>query len=379
MSTRTVTDAKAGQQEKAESGVVATIERYRPDLSIVLPSHVRADTWMRVAISATRKSAELKIACETSPATLMAALYEAARLGLEPGTDQYYLTPRRNKQGNWEVLGIVGYQGEIELIYRSGAVSTVICYDVREGDEFVWRPGVMDRPVHHPRAGDGLAWFSDVRGEVLGAYAYAVMRDGAISNVIIADKTRIDRARKASATAGSSYSPWVTDYRAMVLKTAAHDLTKWTPTSAEYREALRGDARAGTTPPDGVGTQGQRNSTLDQFLSPPGVVDGEIVDHGVGEDTAPADSAQARPDPADPASHPVGRTQMRRLFALLKDRGIESDEARHRFAAHALERDDLESFKQLSASDASRLITQLEALQRNSPAGPEHAPPPEEN
>ena len=88
---------------------------------------------------------------------------------------------------------------------------------------------------------------------------------------------------------------------------------------------------------------------------------------------------EGKPDPADPASHPVGQTQMRRLFALLKDRGIEGDEARHRFAAHALERDDLESFKQLSASDASRLITQLEALQRNSPAGPEHAPPPEEN
>ena len=359
MSTRTVTDAKAGQQEKAESGVVATIERYRPDLSIVLPSHIRADTWMRVAISATRKSAELKTACETSPATLMAALYEAARLGLEPGTDQYYLTPRRNKQGTWEVLGIVGYQGEIELIYRSGAVSTVICYDVREGDEFVWRPGVMDRPVHHPRAGDGLAWFSDVRGEVLGAYAYAVMRDGAISNVIIADKARIDRARKASATAGSSYSPWVTDYRAMVLKTAAHDLTKWTPTSAEYREALRDDTRAGLPAPDGAGTQGKRTANLDQFLPPPGVVDGEIVDEPQDE---PAPEDTTRPDPADPASHPVGQTQMRRLFALLKDRGIESDEARHRFAAHALERDDLESFKQLSASDASRLITQLEAL-----------------
>lgn len=39
--------------------------------------------------------------------------------------------------------------------------------------------------------------------------------------------------------------PWVTDYRAMVWKTAAHRLEAWVPTSAEYRrEQLRAAAAA---------------------------------------------------------------------------------------------------------------------------------------
>ena len=96
--------------------------------------------------------------------------------------------------------------------------------------------------------------------------------------------------------------------------------------------------------------------------------------------TKPTDeSAAAQSDPADAASHLMGEMQKRRLFALLGEREIKSRDGRLRFANHALERDDLTSFGQLTANDASRLINQLEGLQRNSPAGPEQAPPPEEN
>ncbi|MBA2696631.1 MAG: hypothetical protein H0U62_12520, partial [Actinobacteria bacterium] len=82
----------------------------------------------------------------------------------------------------------------------------------------------------------------------------------------------------------------------------------------------------------------------------------------------------AQADPADAASHLMGEMQKRRLFALLGEREIKSRDGRLRFANHALERDDLTSFAQLTANDASRLINQLEELQRNSPAGPEQAP-----
>jgi recombination protein RecT len=375
--TQTVADAKAEQHQQQASGPGAVIEKYRPDLSIVLPSHIRADTWMRVAMGATRKSPQLRTACDASPETMMAALYEAARLGLEPGTDEYYLTPRRNKKGGWEVLGIVGYRGEVELMYRGGAVSSVIVCDVREGDIFQWRPGEMDRPTHHPRVGVGLEWFTADRGETVGAYAYAIMKDGTVSNVVIADQRRIKRAMDASATAGTAYSPWASDYGAMVLKTAAHDLEKWVPTSAEYRQALREDARAGTS----LITPSKTAERLDQFLPPPGIVDGEIVDPE-SEQTAAAptgEPAAAQADPADAASHLMGEMQKRRLFALLAEREIKSRDGRLRFANHALERDDLTSFGQLTANDASRLINQLEGLQRNSPAGPEQAPPPKEN
>jgi recombination protein RecT len=361
----TVAAAKAAQKQQQTAGPLAMIEQYRPDLSIVLPSHVRPDTWIRVAMGAARKSTQLWQACNDSPSTMMAALYEAARLGLEPGTDEYYLTPRRNKEGRWEVLGIVGYRGEVELMYRGGAVSSVIVCDVREGDTFRWRPGDMDRPMHAPRAGDGVEWFDDeTRGQVIGAYAYALMKDGGVSNVVIAGQQRIKRAMAASATAGTSYSPWKTDYRAMVLKTAAHDLEPWVPTSAEFREALREDARATTSVARPVG---KSTAQLDVFLPPPGIVDGEIVDPaaagevppvdaGVGHEVSPAEPPSD--DPADASSHQVSQTQMRRIFALLKKRGIGED-GRLAAASMALDRD-VVSFKDLTANDASKLITRLE-------------------
>jgi recombination protein RecT len=104
----------------------------------------------------------------------MGALMDAARLGLEPGTEQYYLTPRKVK-GRLEIQGIRGYQGEIELIYRAGAVSSVIVEVVYSNDKFRVRPGRDERPIHE------IDWDADDRGELRLVYAYAVMKDGATS------------------------------------------------------------------------------------------------------------------------------------------------------------------------------------------------------
>jgi phage recombination protein Bet len=62
---------------------------------------------------------------------------------------------------------------------------------------------------------------------------------------------------------------------------------------------------------------------------------------------------------ADTQAPPKG--QMNRLFALLGEGGITSDEHRYRLASHHLDRD-ITSFKDLTASDVSRLITDLEKL-----------------
>jgi hypothetical protein len=100
------------------------------DFAQVLPSHVKPDTWLRLAQGALKKGRkqgeryELEIAASNNP-VFLAAVKDAARLGLEPGTEQYYLTPRKVK-GQLEILGIVGYQGYIELMYRAGAISSVV-------------------------------------------------------------------------------------------------------------------------------------------------------------------------------------------------------------------------------------------------------------
>lgn len=196
-------------------------------LNAMLPADQQGQVngFIASALAAISKDPNLATAVSQTPHTLMTALNSAAQQGLQPGTEEYYLTPRKNK-GKWEVLGITGYQGLVTRMYRSGAVESVVVEAVHEGEEFEWNPGTMDRPSHtNPN------WFAK-KGEVIGAYAYAVMKDGGVSKVVIVDADRIATAKDASAGSHSEYSPWNKHFKAMVLKTAAHDLAKWVPTSA---------------------------------------------------------------------------------------------------------------------------------------------------
>lgn len=237
-----VRDAVAVRDEQQSKSSTALVPSYRDEFELVLPSHINPDSFVQMAVAALRKSPDLKEAADTDPASLIYALRDAARLGLQPGTEQYWLTPRRVK-GQPTVLGIVGYEGEVELMYRAGAVQAVIVEAVHDGDTFSYVPGRDDRPVHE------IDWFGD-RGKPKGAYAYAIMRGGAVSKVCVAGKARIDRAKAASPTADKSFSPWKSDEAAMMMKTAAHDLAKWVPTSAEYlREQLRAVADVKAEPP----------------------------------------------------------------------------------------------------------------------------------
>lgn len=253
----------------ATQGPSEMVRSYRADFAQVLPSHVKPDTWVRLAVGALNRDEKLREAATSDPGSLMVALLDAARMGLEPGTEQYYLTVRRIK-GNPTVLGIAGYQGEIELMYRAGAVSSVIVEPVYVDDGFTYRPGRDDRPQHD------IDWDADDRGAIRLAYAYAVMKDGAISKVVVVNKARIERAKKASSTAGSSYSPWTSDEVAMWMKTAAHDLKKWVPTSAEYiREQLRAVRDVEAEGPKVVAPQ-----PIPQTPVTDDVIDGEVIDLG---------------------------------------------------------------------------------------------------
>lgn len=237
--TTTVTQAVA-QRDNTPRGMVAA---YRADFASVLPSHVRPETWVRLAQGALKKGrvvaggmTELEVAARNNPGVFMAALLDAARLGLEPGTEQYYLTPRKVR-GQLEILGIVGYQGIVELIYRAGAVSSVVAECVYAGDHFAFRPGRDDVPDHD------IDWDADDRGELRLAYAYARMKDGTTSKVVVLNRAAIERIKKSSQGASSEYSPWVQHEPAMWLKSAVRQLAKWVPTSAEFRrEELRSAA-----------------------------------------------------------------------------------------------------------------------------------------
>lgn len=145
--TETVSSAVAPRENGEPKTPAAMVKRHSDSFTAVLPSHVKAATWVRLAQGALKKGkkvrhpqtkqpcTELELAAQNNPGVFLASLLESARLGLEPGTEQYYLTPRKVK-GQLEILGIVGYQGYIELMYRAGAISSVVAECVYENDQF---------------------------------------------------------------------------------------------------------------------------------------------------------------------------------------------------------------------------------------------------
>jgi RecT family len=78
---------------------------------------------------------------------------------------------------------------------------------------------------------------------------------------------------------------------------------------------------------------------------------------------------------ADAGTQKPNTGQMNRLFALLGEAGVKTDDARHRLAAHVLERDDVATFKDLTANDVSQLITRLEKLKSEGRLGGQPADP----
>lgn len=273
MSTETVTNAVA----KQDNGPGALIKRYSGDFATVLPSHVRADTFVRLSQGLLRRNDQLRKVAEGNPGSFMSALLDCARLGLEPG-ETYHLVPFGN-----EIVGIADYKGEIELIYRAGAVSSVKAEIVYEHDEFDYNPS-MDTPHHK------FDPFADDRGGMRGVYAYAVMKDGATSRVVTLGKAEIERIRSVSKTADRKDSPWQQWPDRMWLKTAVHQLQKWVPTSAEYITAQlaavqKAHQQAATKLPDPAGLV---DTTTGEIIH-----DAQIVDN---DDTDPA---------GDPAMDPA--------------------------------------------------------------------------
>lgn len=241
MTTQTVTNAVAVR----DTGPAAMIEQYRDEYAALMPSHINPDQWVRMAVGAIRGDANLVQAATNDIGVFLRELRTAARLGLEPGTEQFYLTPRKTK-GRKVIKGIVGYQGIVELIYRAGAVSSVIVETVRANDTFRYVIGRDGRPVHE------IDWFGGDRGDLVGVYAYAVMKDGATSKVVILNGQQVMEAKAKSDSRNSEYSPWNTNEEAMWLKTAVRRLAKWVPTSAEYmREQLRAQAEVASELPSG--------------------------------------------------------------------------------------------------------------------------------
>lgn len=207
------------------------VKAMMPEIKKALPTVLTPERFTRIALSALNNTPTLQ---QCTPISFLAALMNAAQLGLEPNTPlgQAYLIPYKNK-GKLECQFQIGYKGMIDLAYRNGQMQTIQAQAVYENDEFFYEYGLEPKLVHRPafsERGD-LVYFYGIFRTVNGGYGMAVM-----------SKADMDvYAKTYSKAFDSSFSPWKSNYEEMAKKTVIKMALKYAPIKTEFQRALSTD------------------------------------------------------------------------------------------------------------------------------------------
>ena len=211
--------------------IVDMVRALEPEIKRALPSVLTPERFTRMALSAINNTPEL---ANCTPMSFIAALMNAAQLGLEPNTPlgQAYLIPYKNK-GVLECQFQLGYKGLIDLAYRTGQVQMIQAQVVREFDEFEYQYGLDSRLNHRPGTGE--------RGDITFIYGLFKLNNGGYG-FEVSNKEDMDAfASRYSKSFGGRYSPWAENYEDMAKKTVIKRALKYAPISADFQKALSAD------------------------------------------------------------------------------------------------------------------------------------------
>lgn len=207
------------------------IKAMQPEIKKALPSVITPERFTRMAISSLNNTPELQ---NCTPISFLAALMNAAQLGLEPNTPlgHAYLIPYKNK-GTYECQFQIGYKGLIDLAYRNGQMQTIQAQSVYENDYFEYEFGLEPKLIHRPAFEDRgeVTYFYGLFRTVNGGYGFSVM-----------SKAEMDvYAKQYSKAFDSSYSPWKTCYEEMAKKTVIKQALKYAPIKTDLQKVLSSD------------------------------------------------------------------------------------------------------------------------------------------
>ncbi len=224
------------EQPKAQATLEQLVIGMHKQMASVLPTHLKADRMARIAVTALRTTKDL---ASCTSASFVASMMACSMLGLEPNTPlgQAYLIPYYNKRNQcFDCTLIIGYQGYIDLIRRSGQVASIQAFAVYQGDFFEYELGLNPTLKHKPSE---EITRGDDPTKLTHAYCVVKLKDKEADPIfLVMPRAQIERRKKRSGTAGSSYSPWATDYEAMALKTVVRGIVKWAPRSTEMATAV---------------------------------------------------------------------------------------------------------------------------------------------
>lgn len=194
-----------------------------------LAGALNSAAFIRAALSTIGSSSQLQ---QATPQSIIGSVMLAAQLKLEigPALGHFYLTPRK-VDGVMTCLPIIGYQGYVELAYRTGRVDKVETFLVRKGDKF-------DHGANSER-GRFFDWSPadyDETREWTGVVAMAKIRNaGTVWAFLPQDKVLARRPSYWKAT------PWNSNPEEMARKTGIRALAPYIPKSTDMGRALEAD------------------------------------------------------------------------------------------------------------------------------------------
>lgn len=219
--------AQKAVERKTQPTIRDLIRAQQSAIEVQLAGTLNSGAFVRAALSEISKSPGLQ---QATPSSVLGSIMLAAQLKLEigPALGHFWLTPRKD-HGTQICLPIVGYQGLIELAYRSGRVGRVETFLVREGDFFEygansergryfdWKPA--DREATRP-------WTDVVvTAQILGG--------GVVWETLPRDKVL---ARRPS---GWEKGPWRTNQEEMARKTLVREIAPYLPKATELGIAVQ--------------------------------------------------------------------------------------------------------------------------------------------
>lgn len=276
LATRATQKAVARQDPNAAT-LQNALQAMQTQFQMAMPTGMEATRLVRDAMTCIRNTPELARCDQLS---VIGAFMSAAQLGLRPGVlGQAWVLPYWDKRsGGHRAQLIVGYQGLIELAYRTGQIASISPRIVYQNDAYVVEYGLDERIVHKPCL-DGP------RGPVVAYYCVIRTSSGGVifEHMSVPDaETHRDRFAPR-AKAGNVVGPWGSDFDAMALKTVVKKALRWAPKTTELAQALAADGAVRINA-DLTGLEDLTGDTYEDR----GVVltdDGEHVDTATGEVT----------------------------------------------------------------------------------------------
>ena len=213
------------------------VDKMEGQFKAALPAHIPVERFMRVVMTAVGGNPDLLAA---DRASLLEAALKAAQDGLIPdgrdGAMVVYNVKVKGREGErdqWikKVQWMPMIAGVMKKVRNSGELSSIESHLVHLNDKFSYRIGIDDAPIHEPD------WFGD-RGDIIGVYAVAKLKDGSKVSEIMSIK-QVEEVRAASRAANSG--PWVTWWGEMARKTVLRRLSKRLPMSTDLDDLIRRD------------------------------------------------------------------------------------------------------------------------------------------